>query len=101
MEARDILRYFDLPTLFVEMHNAADNVTNGHGAMALDAIKQYLDEIAAREGPHNLDHAWHRVWSGVRATLPQIGGLRLMAHRIHARLTGTQKSHQAPLIFTS
>lgn len=100
MEARDVLHHFGLPTLFVELHNAADNVTNGHAAYSLDAIKHYMDEVATREGPHNLDDVWHRVWSGVRATLPQIGPLRLMVHRIRNRISGESVVH-IPYIFSA
>jgi hypothetical protein len=100
MEARDTLKRFGYPTLFVEVHNAADNVAAGHSAWAMNAIRRHMDEVAEREGPHNLDHTWHRVWSGVRATLPQIGPMRLMAHRIRRRLFGTDPS-LVPLIFPS
>lgn len=100
MEARDILHHFGLPTLFVELHNAADNVTNGHAAQSMNAIKQYMDEVAARDGPHNLDDVWRRVWSGVRATLPQIGPLRLMAHRIRNRISG-ESDIRIPRIFAA
>jgi hypothetical protein len=68
MEARDTLRGFGYPTLFVDVHNAADNVAAGHSAWAMNTIKRYLDDVAEREGPHNVDHAWHRVWAGVRST---------------------------------
>jgi Iron-containing redox enzyme len=85
MEARDTLRQFGYPSLFVDVHNAADNVSVGHSAWAMNAIIRYMDEVAEREGPHSLDHTWHRVWSGVRATLPQIGRVRLLAHRIGER----------------
>ncbi len=98
MEARDILRFYKLPTLFVEIHNAADNVSNGHAAVSLEAIKRYMDEVAAREGPHNLDIVWHRIWSGIRSTLPQIGPLRLMAHRIRNRVSGVSEI-RTPVIF--
>ena len=60
-------RTFGYPTLFVDVHNAADNVAAGHSAWAMNAIKRFLDEVAEREGPHSLDHSWHRVWAGVRA----------------------------------
>jgi hypothetical protein len=89
MEARDTLRRFRYPSLFVDVHNAADNVSVGHSAWAMDAIKRHLDEVAEREGPHNVDRTWQRVWTGVRATLPQIGRVRMMVHRIQKRLLGT------------
>lgn len=70
MEAHDILKYYGLPTIFVDFHNSADNVSVGHTAWSLDAIKLYMDWVAAHEGPHNLDGHWHRIWSGMRLTLP-------------------------------
>ena len=99
MEARDTLRRFGYPTLFVDVHNAADNVAAGHSAWAMNAIKRYMDGEAERVGPHHLDHTWHRVWAGVRATLPQIGRMRLMAHRIGKRIFGEDPA--VPLIFPS
>ena len=100
MEARDTLRRFGFPTLFVDVHNAADNVSVGHAAWAMKAIARYMDDMAERDGPHNLDRAWHRVWAGVRATLPQIGRARLLAHRIARRLFGEDPA-RVPQIFPS
>ena len=100
LEARDTLRAFGLPTLFVELHNAADNVADGHAAWSMNAIKIYMDEIAARDGPHNLDFIWHRVWSGICSTLPQIGPLALMAHRMRKRFWSAREGH-IPQIFTA
>jgi len=100
MEARDTLRRFRYPTLFVDVHNAADNVSVGHAAWAMNAIKRYMDEVAEREGPHNVDRTWHRIWAGVRATLPQIGRVRLLAHRVRQRFFGEDPS-LVPLIFPS
>jgi hypothetical protein len=101
MEARDTLRHYKLPTLFVNVHNAADNVSVGHAAWAMNAITQYMDELVEREGPHRVDHAWHRVWTGVRATLPQIGRVRLAAHRLGQRLFGPVGAGREPVIFPS
>lgn len=100
MEARDTLRHFHYPTLFVDVHNAADNVSVGHSAWAMNAIKRHMDEVASRDGPHNVDRIWHRVWAGVRATLPQIGRVRMMAHRIRRRFFGEDPT-LVPLIFPS
>ncbi|CAN7513441.1 iron-containing redox enzyme family protein [Mesorhizobium caraganae] len=98
MEARDTLRKFRYPTLFVDVHNAADNVTAGHSAWALNAVKRYMDELAERSGPHNLDESWHRVWSGVRLTLPQIGRFKLFGHRLKRRFLAADQRF-VPLIF--
>lgn len=100
MEARDTLRRFRYPTLFVDVHNAADNVSAGHAAWAMNAIKRYMDEVAERDGPHNIDRLWLRVWAGVRATLPQIGRARLIAHRLRRRFFGEDPT-LVPLIFPS
>lgn len=98
MEARDTLRQFRYPTLFVDVHNAADNVSAGHSAWAVNAIKRYLDEVTECEGPHNVDRVWHRIWAGARATLPQIGRVRLMVHRLRKRFLGEDPT-LVPLIF--
>lgn len=29
-----------------------------------------MNTVAEREGPHNLNTLWHRIWSGMRLTLP-------------------------------
>lgn len=100
MEARDTLRRFRYPSLFVDVHNAADNVTAGHAAWATKSIKLYMDNVAKREGPHHMDRVWHRVWSGVRATLPQFGRFKLMAHRVNRRFFGRDPRY-VPLIFPS
>ena len=101
MEARDTLRYYKLPTLFVNVHNAADNVSVGHAAWAMNAITQHMDELVEREGPHRVDHVWHRIWTGVRATLPPIGRVRLAAHRVTQRLFGPVGAAREPVIFPS
>lgn len=94
LEARDTLRHFGFPSTFVDLHNAADNVSVGHAAWALDAIQTYMDEVAAREGPHNLDLAWRRVWTGIRSTLPRCSRVRLIAHRVARRLFGGSNGRQ-------
>lgn len=99
LEARDTLRYFGLPTLFVDVHNAADNVSEGHAAWAVKAIRTYMDDVSAREGPQNVDYHWHRIWSGVRATLPQGGFMRLAIHWIAARVIGFPQDRRVPLVF--
>lgn len=71
MEAHDTLRHYGFPTLFVDLHNSADNASVGHTAWALEAIKSYMNAIAQQEGPHNLDAHWHRIWAGMRLTLPE------------------------------
>ncbi len=93
LEAYDTLKFYGFNTWFVEVHNAADNVSVGHTASAMNAIKAYMDDIATREGRQNLDRAWLRVWTGVRSTLPQCGFVRVLAHRIASRLSGRPLLH--------
>jgi len=76
MQACDTLRYYGLPTLFVDVHNAADNISNGHAGQSVTAIKKYMDKLAARDGPHNLDLTWLRIWSGVAVTTPHSRNFR-------------------------
>lgn len=95
MQARDTLRYFNLPTLFVDVHLAADNVSQGHTASSVHAIKLYMDHVSDRDGPYGLDSTWRRVWSGVRSTLPQMGVGQLFAHRVCRRLRGTKLEEPA------
>lgn len=70
LEAHDTLKHFGFPTAFVDYHNSNDNVSAGHAAWSLDAIKTYMSDVAEREGNHNLNSHWHRIWSGMRLTLP-------------------------------
>jgi len=100
MEAGDTLKSFGYPTRFVDVHNAADNITAGHSAWAMNAIKRYMSEVTEREGPRNLDWIWHRIWTGVRATLPPLGTVRTLTHRFRQPLR-RQKLWQVPLIFPS
>ncbi len=72
MGARDILRHFGFNTLFVDLHNSADNVSAGHAAWAANAIKTHISSVASSRGRDARDEAWHRVWAGVRSTLPQV-----------------------------
>jgi hypothetical protein len=58
-----------------------------------------MDDVAAREGPQNVDYHWHRIWSGVRATLPQSGFIRLAIQRITARVAGFPQDRRIPRVF--
>lgn len=99
LEARDTLRYFGFPTRFVDVHNAADNVSAGHAAWAMQAIIAYLDDVAARESTEIVDHHWQRVWSGVRATLPAVAGPQSAASRFAARIRAFRRVRSRPAIF--
>ncbi|MGB1220778.1 MAG: iron-containing redox enzyme family protein [Alcanivoracaceae bacterium] len=70
MQAHDILKYYGYPTTFVDFHNSTDNASVGHAALSMEAVMAYMDDVAEREGPDNLDRHWHRIWAGMRLTLP-------------------------------
>lgn len=49
---------------YYRLHVAIDNVASGHGALAKEAIKLYLDEILENGGDYALQHHWKRIWNG-------------------------------------
>jgi hypothetical protein len=49
---------------FYRMHVAIDNVASGHGALAKEAIKLYLDTIRKSGGEQEMQHHWRRIWNG-------------------------------------
>jgi hypothetical protein len=57
-------RHFGLDSQFYEMHVAIDNASTGHGAMALRAIKPYLEEIRIGSGDDAVQDQWRRIWDG-------------------------------------
>lgn len=65
--AQCFLRYHKLPTTFVDLHNTIDNVSNGHAALAVDAINTC---IAAIEGADEAARFWIRVRNGYEALEP-------------------------------
>jgi len=99
LEAHDTLKHFGYPTLFVDVHNAADNICEGHAASATKAIVAYMDEVAASQGPDGVDEHWHRVWSGVRGTLPHAGPSPWRSRM--ASLRRFRRNPRAPLVFPS
>jgi hypothetical protein len=72
-DAIDALRYYGFDPCFIELHNTIDNVSTGHTAWAIEAIKCHMDEIFARGGTELVEDHWHRVWTGYRALVPPSG----------------------------
>jgi hypothetical protein len=60
--------------LFYQLHVAIDNIKAGHGFLAKDAIKLYLNEIHESGGDGAVQLHWKRIWNGY-VTWATVGGL--------------------------
>ncbi len=69
--AIDALKHHGFDPYFVELHNNIDNVSTGHTAWAISAIKYHLDEMFDRGGAELVEEHWQRVWTGYRGLAPQ------------------------------
>jgi hypothetical protein len=49
---------------FYRMHIGIDNASEGHGAKAKQAVRQYLDYVLAESGPEEAARQWERIWTG-------------------------------------
>ncbi|WP_244215045.1 iron-containing redox enzyme family protein [Pseudomonas sichuanensis] len=57
---------YGYPTLFVDLHNAIDNISTGHSAWAAASLDAYLSAFAASER----EELWTRIRSGFVALNP-------------------------------
>jgi hypothetical protein len=60
---------------FYRLHVAIDNITSGHGALANEAIKLYLQEQEKKGGVEAVQEQWRRIWKGyvTWATIGEFG----------------------------
>eukprot|EP00163_Fabomonas_tropica_P017396 TRINITY_DN3091_c0_g2_i11.p1 TRINITY_DN3091_c0_g2~~TRINITY_DN3091_c0_g2_i11.p1 ORF type:complete len:355 (-),score=92.89 TRINITY_DN3091_c0_g2_i11:57-1121(-) len=56
--------YWGIPSTFYSMHIAIDNAASGHGALAVKAVKLYMDQIRTMGGEEAVQAVWKRVWNG-------------------------------------
>lgn len=49
---------------FYVLHVAIDNIASGHGAIAKDIVKIYLDKIRREAGEETVRQVWKRIWNG-------------------------------------
>lgn len=49
---------------FYSLHVAIDNITAGHGFMAKEAVKLYLQKVEDEAGIEGVKQAWSRIWAG-------------------------------------
>ncbi len=59
---------------FYRLHVAIDNITEGHGALAKEAIKLYLAEESDEGGSEAVQELWQRIWRGY-VTWATAGGM--------------------------
>lgn len=50
--------------LFYSLHVAIDNISEGHGALAKEAVKIYLEEKREEGGENAVQQNWKRIWRG-------------------------------------
>ncbi len=65
--AHRFLQHYNLPTIFVDLHNTIDNVSDGHAAWAADAIDLFISAI---EDPDEVRKTWSRVRAGFESLDP-------------------------------
>ena len=49
---------------FYSLHVASDNITRGHGAVAKDTVKLFLEEKRKEGGDRSVQDNWKRIWNG-------------------------------------
>jgi hypothetical protein len=61
---------------FYRLHVAIDNIASGHGALAKQSVKLYLDDVREKGGEEAVQSHWGRIWKGyvTWATLGTFGG---------------------------
>lgn len=50
--------------LFYSLHVAIDNISEGHGAIAKQAVKIFLEEKLEQGGDRAVQENWKRIWNG-------------------------------------
>jgi hypothetical protein len=59
-----MLRGRRIDPLFYQLHVAIDNISKGHGAIALQAVKTFLNEQRQQAGEEGVQEIWNRIWNG-------------------------------------
>lgn len=70
-----MLRGRGINPLFYALHVAIDNATAGHGALAKQAVKTFLEEQLQEGGADEMQRMWQRIWRGyvTWATVGKLG----------------------------
>ncbi len=59
-----MLRGRRIDPLFYQLHVAIDNISKGHGAIVLQAVKTFLNELRQQGGEEEVQENWNRIWNG-------------------------------------
>ncbi|MCY9061423.1 LodA/GoxA family CTQ-dependent oxidase [Bacillus inaquosorum] len=59
-----LLKYYNIDPHFYSLHVAIDNIASGHGAIAKNIVKIYLDNIYNEAGEEGVKEQWKRIWTG-------------------------------------
>lgn len=59
-----MLRGRNIDPLFYQLHVAIDNISRGHGALAIEAVKVFLAEQRQEGGEVEVQKNWKRIWNG-------------------------------------
>ncbi len=60
----ELLKKRHIDPHFYSLHVAIDNIASGHGAIAKDIVKIYLDKIRREAGEETVSQVWKRIWNG-------------------------------------
>ncbi len=63
----DAMRYYGFNPHFLELHEEADDVDDGHTAWSLGALTRHLEHVAATGSDADVQAVWRRVRTGLRA----------------------------------
>jgi ribosome-associated toxin RatA of RatAB toxin-antitoxin module len=58
------LTAFGINPQYYTLHVGIDNASEGHGAIAKQAVEMYLETVRQQEGEDAMQAAWKRVWNG-------------------------------------
>ena len=58
------LNYWQINSAIIDIHTSIDNLASGHSALAIEAIKLYLDDISALNGQNSVNEHWRRIYTG-------------------------------------
>ncbi len=69
------LTAFGITPQYYKLHVGIDNASEGHGAIAKQAVEMYLEMVRQQEGECAMQAAWKRIWNGYVAfgTLGSLG----------------------------
>jgi hypothetical protein len=74
---REVNKYtaFGITPQYYKLHVGIDNASEGHGAIAKQAVEMYLEMVCQEDGEDAMQCAWKRIWNGYVAfgTLGTLG----------------------------